>query len=96
MASSMSAVCSPRVTDCRRNIAYVRLAMKLATSSESGVMSTTSSVIGALNVSMKPSVPRIVITPEKSWVKPISRPSANVSTSAIMRLTVSPVGCASR
>ena len=59
-------------------------------------MSTTSSVIGALNVSMKLSVPRIVITPEKSWVKPISRPSANVSTSAIMRLTVSPVGCASR
>ena len=77
-------------------MAYVRLAMKLATNRETGVISTTTSVIGTLSVSMKMSVPRMVITPVKSWVKPMSRPSANVSTSEIMRLTVSPEGWASR
>ena len=43
-----------------------------------------------LVTNMKPSVHRIVSTPVNSWVNPISRPSAKVSTSAITRLTISP------
>ena len=61
-----------------------------------GVTHTTTSVIGTLTYSIKPSVPRIVRTPVKNWVNPIKSPSANCSTSAITRLTRSPVGCASR
>ena len=38
----------------------------------------------------------MVSTPENSWVKPISRPSAKVSTSATIRLTMSPEGWLSR
>ena len=70
--------------------------MNFATSSESGVSSTTTSVIFQLIESMKPSVPTMVRTPVNSCVKPMSRPSANWSTSAIMRLSVSPEGWLSR
>ena len=49
-----------------------------------------------LMVSMKPRVPMMVSTPVNSWVKPISRPSAKVSTSAITRLTRSPWGWLSK
>ena len=73
----------------------VFLAIKLATKSESGVIITTASVILALIVSMNISVPSIVITPVKNCVNPISRPSANWSTSAITRLTISPYECPS-
>ena len=55
----------------------VRFAMKPATKKDSGVISTTTSVIPTSVVTMKRRVPRMVITPEKSWVKPIRRPSAN-------------------
>lgn len=47
-------------------------------------------------MSMMVSVPTISTTPVNSCVKPMSRPSEKVSTSAIMRLTRSPEGCASR
>ena len=66
--------------------------MNRATNSDSGVTPTTTSVISAFWVNMKASVNSIVSTPENSWVKPISRPSANWSASAITRLTVSPWG----
>ena len=36
------------------------------------------------------------MTPEKSWVKPMSSPSENVSTSAVILLRRSPVGWLSR
>ena len=90
--SSTKPVCSPRTWDCSRNISYVRLAMKAATSRDTGVMTTTTAVMTTLTLSMKISVPRMVMTPENSWVKPMSRPSANWSTSAMTRLTTSPVG----
>ena len=73
----------------------VFLAIKLATKNESGVITTTASVILALIVIMNISVPSIVITPVKNCVNPISRPSANWSTSEITWLTISPCGCAS-
>ena len=38
----------------------------------------------------------MVSTPVNSWVKPIRRPSAKVSTSATIRLTMSPAGWLSR
>ena len=66
--------------------------MKFATKSESGVSSTTTNVMPTFTVSMKISVPRIVTAPVNSCVKPSSRPSANWSTSAMTRLTTSPVG----
>ena len=59
-------------------------------------MNTTTAVMGPLTLSMKPRVPRMVMTPVNSWVKPMSRPSANWSTSAMMRLTIWPVGWLSR
>ena len=61
-----------------------------------GVTQITTSAMRASTYSMNDSVPMMVITPVKSWLKPISRPSAKVSTSAIMRLTRSPEECASR
>ena len=61
----------------------VFLAIKLATKNESGVITTTASVILALIVIMNISVPSIVMTPVKNCVNPISRPSANWSTSAL-------------
>ena len=66
--------------------------MNAATTREIGVTTSTTSVIAAFTETMKPMVPRMVITPVKSWVKPIKRPSANWSTSAITRLTISPAG----
>ena len=55
-------------------------------------MHTTTSVMGTFSRSMNSNVPKMVRMPENSWVKPISRPSAKVSTSATMRLTISPEG----
>ena len=63
---------------------------------ERGVRITTVRVIFQLIVSMNISVARIVTTPVKSCVKPMSRPSANWSASAMTRLTVSPAGWISR
>ena len=59
-------------------------------------MQTTTSVMGTFCRNMNSRVPRMVSTPENSWVKPISRPSAKVSTSATIRLTMSPEGWLSR
>ena len=59
-------------------------------------MHTTTSVMGTFSLSMNSRVPRMVRTPLNSCVKPISRPSAKVSTSATMRLTISPEGWLSR
>ena len=53
-------------------------------------MHTTTSAMGTLVASMKTRVPRMVSTPVNSWVNPMSRPSAKVSTSAMIRLTISP------
>ena len=72
------------------------MARKLATTRLSGVMHTTTSVMGTFSLSMNSRVPRMVSTPLNSCVKPISRPSAKVSTSATMRLTISPEGWLSR
>ena len=69
--------------------------MKRATNSDSGVTATTTRAIIAFCENMKASVINIVSTPENSWVKPISRPSANWSASAMTRLTISPWGWAS-
>ena len=69
--------------------------MKRATNRETGVTATTTSAISAFWANMNPRVTRIVSTPENSWVKPISSPSANWSASEMTRLTVSPWGWAS-
>ena len=68
------------------------MAIKAATNRDTGVITTTTTVISTFTLSMKHKVPRMVITPVKSWVKPMSKPSANWSTSAMTRLTTSPVG----
>ena len=77
------------------NILYVLFAIKLATKNETGVIRTTTSVILTFIDNINPSVPSIVITPEKNCVNPINKPSANWSTSAITRLTISPYECPS-
>ena len=59
-------------------------------------MQTTTKVMGTFSFSMNSRVPKMVSRPENNWVKPISRPSAKVSTSAIIRLTISPEGWLSR
>ncbi len=59
-------------------------------------MHTTTSVMGTFSLQHEQQGARMVSTPENSWVKPISRPSAKVSTSATMRLTISPEGWLSR
>ena len=64
--------------------------MNRATNSDSGVTPTTTSVMGTFWVNMNASVKSMVSTPENSWVKPISSPSASWSASAMTRLTVSP------
>ena len=86
----MKEVCSPLVTDCSLNILYVLLAIKLATTSDNGVITMTTSVILTLIVNINKSVPNIVITPVNSCVNPISKPSLNWSTSATILLTMSP------
>ena len=55
----------------------VRFAIKFATKKDNGVINTTISVILPSMDIINPSVPRIVITPENSWVNPIKRPSEN-------------------
>jgi hypothetical protein len=69
---------------------YVLVAMKLATTRDSGVIQTTTSAIPKWILTIKNRVPRMVITPVNNCVKPIRRPSAKVSTSATTRLRVSP------
>ncbi len=64
--------------------------MNFATKKDTGVMQITTRAMGTLVISMKIKVPSMVSTPVNSWVKPMSRPSAKVSTSAITRLTISP------
>lgn len=54
-------------------MANVFFAMKRATKMESGVTSTTTSVVQTLTESMKPMVPMIVTTPVNSCEKPIKR-----------------------
>ena len=44
---------------------------------ETGVITTTATVIRTLIVSMKISVPKMVTIPVKNWVNPIRSPSAN-------------------
>ena len=75
--SLISPVCSPRIAVCFWNIEYVRFEMNPATRKDTGVMTTTASVIFTLTDSMNASVPTMVTTPLKSWVNPISNPSAN-------------------
>ena len=70
--------------------------MKPATTRLSGVIRTTTREISTFSRNMNSSVPKMVSTPVNSWVKPISRPSAKVSTSATIRLTMSPAGWLSR
>ena len=55
----------------------VLFAIKFATRNETGVISTTTNVIVTLTDSIKQNVPTIVAIPVKSWVNPISSPSAN-------------------
>ena len=64
--------------------------MAPAAKMESGVTSTTTSVMVRLMESINASVPTMVITPVKSWVKPCSRPSPTWSTSLTTRLIRSP------
>ena len=73
----------------------VFLAMKLATKRETGVSTTTTSVMAGWMDSMKSRVPAMVRTPVNSWVKPMSSPSENWSMSAMIRLMMSPDGWAS-
>ena len=74
----------------------VRFATNLATKRESGVMRITTNAIFQSISSINTRVPAMVISPVKSCVNPMRSPSANWSTSAMMRLTVSPVGCRSK
>ena len=69
--------------------------MKLATTRERGVIRITTRAIPQWIRTMNTRVRAMVITPVNSWVKPISRPSAKVSTSVTTRLTRSPWGCLS-
>ena len=64
--SLISAVCSPLVCDCSLNMLKVFLAIKLATNKDTGVITTTTTVIPTFTESMKPRVPRIVMTPVNS------------------------------
>ena len=66
------------------------MAINLATRKDTGVIHTTTNAMGTLVTIMKIRVPIMVSTPVKSWVNPMSRPSAKVSTSATTRLTISP------
>ncbi len=68
------------------------MAINAATTRDIGVTSSTTRVMVIFTENMKPKVPSMVMTPVKSWVKPIRRPSANWSTSAITLLTISPAG----
>ena len=56
----------------------------------------TRRVINTFLENINTRVPIMVTTPEKSCVKPKSKPSERVSASAITRLMISPVLCLSR
>ena len=75
--SSISPVCSPRISDCCRNMVNVLFAIKFATKKDTGVIRTTTNVIFTLTDSINPNVPMIVAIPVKSCVNPMSSPSAN-------------------
>ena len=60
------------------------------------MISTTTRLISTFSRNMNNRVPKMVSTPVNSWVKPIRSPSAKVSTSATIRLTMSPAGWLSR
>ena len=75
--SSISSVCSPRISDWSRNISKVFLAINPATRKETGVMRTTTKVMPTFTDSINPKVPTMVATPVKNWVNPIRSPSAN-------------------
>ena len=62
---------------------------------ESGVTQTTTTATGTEIENMKASVPAMVTMPEKSCVKPCSRPSPTWSTSLTTRESKSPWACAS-
>ena len=64
--------------------------MNFAAKSDTGVRTTTASVIRGLIVSIKIIVPAMVATPVNSCEKPIKRPSENVSISEITLLIISP------
>ena len=74
----------------------VRFATKPANQMETGVTATTTKAIKGFSTAMMPSVPRMVATPGKSWVRPCSRPSATSSASFVMRLMMSPWGWLSK
>ena len=57
---------------------------------EKGVRTTTASAITQLIENIIPRIAAMVITPVKSCVKPIRRPSEKESMSAVMRLRISP------
>ena len=95
MISSMKPVCSPRIFACSENMLAVAREIAKAITNERGVRHTTMRVIHTLTDSMNKKVPSMVHTPVKNWVKPIRRPSASWSTSAITRLMISPEGCRS-
>ena len=94
--SSRYAVCCPRRRDCAVKSVFVRPVMNFAANSDSGVSSTTTSAMRQLRRSMMTSVQRMVKAPVKNCEKPSTRPSESWSASAMMRLSVSPDGCASR
>ena len=75
--SSIRAVCSPLVSDCKWNMVNVFFAINPATKNDNGVTSTTTPVTATLTLSINPSVPKMVMTPVKNCVNPISSPSAN-------------------
>ena len=96
ICSLITAVCSPRTRFWAWKYWKVWLEIKLVTNRLRGVRTTTTRAISQLTENMNASVQMMVSTPVNSWVKPISRPSLNVSTSAITRLTRSPEGWLSR
>ena len=72
----MSPVISALFSDCFWNMLYVFLEIKPEIRSESGVRTITTMATRKFVRIIKKSVPIIVITPVKSCVKPIKRPSA--------------------
>ena len=66
--------------------------MNFETSSDTGVSTITMSATFRLMLTMNAMVTKTVITPVKNWLKPIRRPSANVSVSAITPCIIGGVG----
>ena len=88
--SSASPFNSPRCVDCSVKEFFDNLVIFAAVKRDSGVRITTSSAIFIFIVSIKTSVPRIVIIPLKSCVNPWRRPSDIISISLTARLMSSP------